>query len=501
MSAPFLAASAADTTHDTGGIGGHPRGLTTLFFTEMWERFSYYGMRALLTLFMTTAAVNGGLGFDTKHAAAIYGTYTMSVYLLCILGGYLADHFIGSRRAVLWGGCVIAAGHYTMAIHSTATFFLGLCLVAIGTGLLKPNISTMVGGLYRPDDERRDAGFSIFYMGINLGAFLSSIVCGSLAQDQWFKDVLTRFGLDPLGCWHWAFGAAGVGMTLGLVTYVRRAATLSHVGASPLPSPEGRPWGKLALVALGSLALIGAMMLADRYKAVVIALFAIQIGAVLFFALRKSEESRRIAAILVFFIAAQIFWSIFEQAGSSMTLFADRLTDNRVLGWEFPSAWWQSVNAAWVILLAPIFAWLWIKLGPRQPSSPMKFTLGLFFVGLSFVWMVPAAKLIADGKVSPVWLLGLYFLQTTGEMLLSPVGLSTMTKLAPARLVGLVMGIWFLAAALGNKLAGVLAGEFKSEKPAELAEFFWHQALWVGVATLALLALVPWVKRLMGGVR
>ena len=290
-------------------------------------------------------------------------------------------------------------------------------------------------------------------------------------------------------------------MTLGLVTYVRRAATLSHVGASPAPSPEGRPWGKLALVALGSLALIGAMMLADRYKAVVIGLFAIQVGAVLFFALRKSGESRRIAAILVFFIAAQIFWSIFEQAGSSMTLFADRLTDNRVFGWEFPSAWWQSVNAAWVILLAPVFAWLWIKLGPRQPSSPMKFTLGLLFVGLSFVWMVPAAKLIADGKVSPVWLLGLYFLQTVGEMLLSPVGLSTMTKLAPARLVGLVMGIWFLAAALGNKLAGVLAGEFKSEKPAELAGFFWHQALWVGVATLLLFALVPWVKRLMGGVR
>jgi POT family proton-dependent oligopeptide transporter len=486
---------------DTGGLLGHPRGLTTLFFTEMWERFSYYGMRALLVLFMTTGIANGGLGFSDKTSAAVYGTYTMSVYLLCILGGFIADNFIGSRKAVLWGGAIIASGHYSMAIHATPTFFVGLGLVAIGTGLLKPNISTMVGSLYTPTDERRDAGFSIFYMGINIGALTASIVCGFLAQHVWFKEFLSRLGLDPLQSWHWAFGAAGVGMTFGLVTYLLRRNTLAQVGHAPALQTEGRPWGKLAWVAVGSLALIGMMILSDEHRWIVGAMFALQIALVLFFAFRKSDESRRIAAILLFFIAAQIFWAIFEQAGSSMSLFADRLTNNQVLGLNFPSSWWQSVNSAWVIVLALPFAWIWTKLGHRQPSSPLKFTLGLLFVALSFVWMVPAARLTAEGRVSPVWLLGLYFLQTTGEMFLSPVGLSTMTKLAPARLLGLVMGIWFLAAALGNKLAGVLAGDFKSDDPAGLVTFFWHQALWVGGATLVLFLLVPWLRRLMGGVR
>jgi POT family proton-dependent oligopeptide transporter len=229
-------------------------------------------------------------------------------------------------------------------------------------------------------------------------------------------------------------------------------------------------------------------------------LYPTQNEAVLFFAFRRTEESRRMAAILVFFIAAQVFWAIFEQAGSSISLFADRLTNNRIFGWEFPSAWWQSVNAAWVIILAPIFAVIWTKLGPRQPSSPVKFTLGLLFVALSFVWMIPAARLTAEGKVSLIWLLGLFFLQTVGEICLSPVGLSTMTKLAPQRLLGFVMGIWFLAAALGNKLAGVLAGSFTSTNAGELAGFFTTQAMWVAGATLALFCLVPWVKKLMGGV-
>jgi POT family proton-dependent oligopeptide transporter len=487
---------------DIGGIGGHPRGLTTLFFTEMWERFSYYGMRALLMLFMVKTAAEGGLGFDTKHAATIYGTYTMSVYLLTILGGFIADNFIGARKAVLWGGAIIACGHFSMALNSTATFFAGLVLVALGTGLLKPNISTMVGSLYHPSDARRDAGFSIFYMGINVGAFLAPLVTGYFAQSASWKSQLAQWGLNPAHSWHWGFGAAGVGMTIGLVVYVLQRDRLAHVGNVPLPETDGsRPWGKLGLVALGSFALIAAMRASDEHPAIVYAIFGLQIAAVLFFASRPDPDSQRLAAILVFFIAAEIFWAIFEQAGSTVSLFADRLTRNEIFGWEFPSSWWQSANPVWVILLAPVFAFLWIRLGDRQPSSPVKFALGLFFVGLSFVLMVPAAKLTADGKIGPAWLLGLFFLQTVGEMLLSPVGLSTMTKLAPQRLVGLVMGIWFLAAALGNKLAGVLAGEFKSDNATELATFFWHQALWVGVATAVLLALVPWVKRLMGGVR
>ena len=502
MSAPFPAASPADTTHDTGGIGGHPRGLTTLFFTEMWERFSYYGMRALLMLFMVKTAAEGGLGFDTKKAAAIYGTYTMSVYLLSILGGFIADNFIGARRAVLVGGIIIASGHFTMAVGSIPTFYAGLVLIALGTGLLKPNISTMVGSLYSPTDERRDAGFSIFYMGINIGAFISPLVTGYLAQSEGWKSRLTAWGIDPAHSWHWGFGAAGVGMTLGLIVYLIKRETLAHVGAAPAPEADGsRPWGKLGLVALGSAALIAAMKLSDTYPAIVYALFAIQIIAILFFAFRPDVDSKRMAAILVFFFAAEIFWAIFEQTGSSISLFADKLTDNTAFGHEFPSSWWQSVNSIWVILLAPVFAWLWITMGPKQPSSPVKFALGLLFVALSFVLMAPAAKLTAAGKVGPLWLVGLFFLQTVGEMLLSPVGLSTMTKLAPQRLVGLVMGIWFLAAALGNKLAGVLAGEFKSDNAEQLATFFWHQALWVGGATAVLFALVPWVKRLMGGVR
>jgi len=489
------------TAFETGGLLGHPRGLSTLFFTEMWERFSYYGMRALLVLFMTTAATSGGLGFTDKASTNIYGTYTMSVYLLSILGGFIADNFIGSRRAVLWGGTIIACGHYSMAIHSTSTFFFGLFLVAIGTGLLKPNISTMVGSLYSPTDERRDAGFSIFYMGINLGALTSSFVCGWLAQSDTYKNILKSWGLDPLQSWHWAFGAAGVGMTLGLVTYLLRRNTLAQVGNAPAVPVEGRPWGKLILVALTSYALIKLMWLGDEHRWIIVLLFVVEIAAVPAFAFRKNKDSQRIAAILLFFIAAQIFFAIFEQAGSSMSLFADRLTDNRMFGIGFPSAFWQSVNAAWVIVLALPFAFLWTKLGHRQPSSPFKFTLGLFFVAISFVWMIPAARLTANGIVSPVWLLGLYFLQTVGEMFLSPVGLSTMTKLAPPRLLGLVMGIWFLAAALGNKLAGVLAGDFKSDDPTSLVTFFWHQALWVGGATLALFLLVPWLRKLMGGVR
>ncbi|MDB6114354.1 MAG: Amino acid/peptide transporter [Lacunisphaera sp.] len=487
---------------DTGGLGGHPRGLTTLFFTEMWERFSFYGMRAILIYFMTKTAVEGGLGFADKKAAAIYGTYTMSGYLLCILGGFIADNFIGARRAVLIGGIIIASGHFAMAFDSQPTFFCGLALVAMGTGLLKPNISSMVGSLYRPDDERRDAGFSIFYMGINLGAFISPLITGYLAQSDSWKSCLVRLGLNPAHCWHWGFAAAGVGMTLGLIMYVFQQGRLAHVGQAPAPTADGsRPWGKLGLVAFSSLALVIAMKFSDDYPIIVKFLFAFQVAAILYFAFQPNTESKRIAAILVFFFAAEIFWAIFEQTGSSISLFADRLTRNEVFGYTFPSSWWQSINSVWVILLAPVFAFLWVKLGSRQPSSPMKFVLGLLFVALSFVLMVPAGRLTGEGKVGPMWLVGLFFLQTVGEMLLSPVGLSTMTKLAPQRLVGLVMGIWFLAAALGNKLAGVLAGEFKSDNAGELATFFWHQALAVGACTLVLFALVPWVRKLMGGVR
>jgi len=482
------------------GFAGQPRGLSTLFFTELWERFSYYGMRALLALFIVAPAAAGGLGLSTVEAARIYGNYTMAVYMLSIPGGFIADHYLGARRSVLIGGAIIACGHYTLAIHSLTAFYVGLALVALGTGLFKPNISAMVGGLYRAGDARRDAGFSIFYMGINIGALAAPLVTGFLAQSSLFKEWLTAWGLDPTQSWHWGFGAAGVGMTLGLIVYVLQGKRLAHVGRAPSIPATG--WGMILLVIIGTAAVMGVTMLSDRagFEALRALYILVPIAAIVWFATRGDLDSKRIAAVFVFFIAAMIFWAIFEQAGITIVLFADQLTRTQILGWTFPSAWVQSLNPLFVILLVPLFAAAWTRLGPNQPSSPMKFVLGLLFLGLSFLLMVPAALLTAEGRVSPLWLIGLFLLQTIGELFLSPVGLSTMTKLAPMKFVGLMLGVWFLAAAWGNKLAGVLGSGFTASDAEGLSTFFLQQALLVGIATLLLLALVPWVRKLMGGV-
>jgi POT family proton-dependent oligopeptide transporter len=459
-------------------------------------------MRALLTLFMVAPAAAGGLAYDNRKAGIIYGTYTMCVYMLCIPGGFIADNFLGGRRSVLFGGIIIALGHFTLALPSEKTFFGGLVLIALGTGLLKPNISSMVGSLYQPGDPRRDAGFSIFYMGINLGAFSAPLITGWLAQSGEFKRLLAGWGLDPVHSWHWGFAAAGVGMTFGLVVYLATGRRLAHVGQPP--AAGARPWHLLGLVLLGAAGVLAVVLLSDlneKFAWIRYGYIVVPVLAILWFGFQASLDAKRIAAVLVFSLAAVVFWAIFEQAGSTISLFGDQLTRTEVLGYRFPSAWFQSVNSVFVILLAPLFAWLWVRLGDNQPSAPIKFTLGLGFLGLSFLLMAPAARLTIEGKVSPLWIVGLFFLQTVGELLLSPVGLSTMTKLAPPKLLGLIMGIWFLAAALGNKLAGVLAGEFTSTDGNALAAFFLKQALWVGVATVAFLACVPWVKKLMGGVK
>ena len=429
---------------------GHPRGLATCFFTEMWERFSYYGMRALLILYMVGSTQQPGLGFGEKHAASIYGLYTMMVYLMGVPGGYVADRFLGHYRAVLIGGIIIACGHFSMAVPGLPFFYTGLCLIVIGTGLLKPNVSTIVGTLYRRDDERRDAGFSIFYMGINLGAFISPLVCG------WLGQTIN---------WHIGFGAAGVGMTLGLVQYVAGRKYLVPVSDSKTP----------------------------------------QTKAIETVAETKEPFSHgdwlRIGAICILSFFGLMFWAGFEQAGSSLNLFADRATQLSVAGHSYPSSWFQSVEPLFVIIFSPIFAWLWITLGRKrkEPSSPVKFTLGLVFLSLSFLLIVPAAHLFERGgqRVSPMWLIGLYFLQMTGELCLSPVGLSLTTKLSPPRVVGLMMGVWFLATALGNYVAGWVAG-FLENRP--FSDVFQTAFISIAIAAVILLALLRPIRRMMGDV-
>ena len=480
---------------------GHPQPLFTLFFAELWERFSYYGMRALLILFMTLPVAQAGLGYPSAKASLIYGTYTMSVYMMSIFGGTIADNVLGSRLAVLCGGIIIAAGHFSMAFPSETTFFLGLLLVVLGTGLLKPNISEMVGQLYAPGDSRRDAGFSIFYMGINIGAMTAPLITGFLAQHSAFKAMLASWGLDPTHSWHWGFAAAGVGMTLGLIVFVTFGRGLKQVGPPPPRSPGA--WKKCAAVFGGTLLLWGFAWLTDRpgFTWMRSIFIVVPIALMLWFGYSKDPETRRLGSIFYFFIGAFIFWALFEQAGTSLNLFADRFTQTHIGGVEVPSSWYQSANPFFVILLAPLFAMLWTKLGDRQPSSPMKFALGLFLLACAFSVMVPAARLATAGRVSPLWLFGLYFLQTAGEMCLSPVGLSTFTKLSPTRLVGAMMGIWFLGAALGNKFAGVLATAFGEGDASNLDRFFGQQSGAVFLIAIVFLALAPWVRRRMGSVK
>jgi len=481
---------------------GHPGGLSTLFFTEMWERFSYYGMRAILMLYMTKALAEGGLAFDEEYAGLIYATYVSSVWYLPLIGGWLADRVLGARRAVLIGGIIIACGHYSMAINSLPTFFAGLILIACGTGLLKPNISAMVGQLYSEEDKRRDAGFSIFYMGINLGAFLSPLVVGFLAQKESFRHFLTSMGFDPNSAWHWGFAAAGVGMTLGLIQYVLGRKKLADVGGKPEPAKvegEGVDYVTLSLAIVGGVVGAGLGYYIGGSK-----LSALFPGVVGFFAgyltgttrLLKGEELNRVLVIFILFVFSILFWMTYEQAGSSLTLFADRFTQTTLLGWEYPSSWYQSVPAIFVIIFAPIIGAVWQKLGDRQPSSPGKFTIGLFFAGIAFIVITFASTLAANGRVSVMWLILVYFLQTIGELCLSPVGLSTVTKLAPARMVGLMMGVWFLSISIGSYIAGLTARLFKGNDTAVLTRGF---GIFAGITLLAaiiLAILTPIIKRM-----
>ncbi|MCP4655887.1 MAG: peptide MFS transporter [bacterium] len=493
---------------------GHPRGLATLFFTEMWERSSYYGMRALLILFMTTSAAQGGLGFDVPKAGAIYALYTSMVYLMGLPGGWLADRFLGQRRAVFWGGVAIALGQFILVIDNQTTFFLGLVTIVVGTGLLKPSVSTMVGQLYAPDDERRDAGFSIFYMGINIGAFAAPLVCGFVGEKI---------------NWHYGFGIAGIGMTLGLIQYVAGARYLGDAGthSSRTDDPAEaaaqlrKLWLGLAIVAVAVIAVVGlqvegiihitAEALADSLGIGMLVLTVVFFGWLLLGRGWTPVERKRLVVIFVLFLASCFFWGAYEQAGSSLNMFARDYTDRIVAGFESPASWFQSMSALFVVIQAPIFAWLWVSMRKRQPSSPAKFAIGLILVALGFVVMTVASSLSAGGaKVGPQWLIVTYLLHVAGEMCVSPVGLSATTKLAPARVAGMMMGVWFFATAVGNYLGGRVAGLYPAPVPPDAGALqpegisLWLLFGAVAAVTLfgglVLAILVKPIRRLMGGV-
>jgi len=442
-----MAVASVDRHPHDHAFFGHPRGLSTLFFTEMWERFSYYGMRAFLILYMTAPASAGGLGFADADAASIYGTYTGSVWGAAILGGIVADQVLGQYRSVLVGGIVIALGHFALAFKALPFFYAGLTLIVVGTGLLKPNVSTLVGSLYAAGDARRDAGFSIFYMGINLGALFGPIVAGYLAQR-----------VD----WHIGFASAGVGMTLGLIQYV--------IGRRHLPAGTPRKTAAAPSAASSS-------------------------GGF------TSAEWKRMGAIVIFFLVAILFWGAYEQAGSTLNLFADRYTRAELFGISFPSSWFQSVQPVFVITLAPVFAWMWVRLGRHEPSVPAKLALGVLFMGLAFLILVPAgsaAQSAAGVRVSPWWLIVSYGISELGELCLYPVGLSAVTKLSPPRIVGLMMGVWLLSNAFGNKLAGWAAGFFGTMP---LQQLFSQVAVILLVTSAIVFALVKPIRRLMEGVK
>jgi POT family proton-dependent oligopeptide transporter len=475
----------------------------------MWERFSFYGMRAILVLYMVAAPAQGGLGYDTPRATAIYGTYSMAAFLLSLPGGIIADQLLGTRLAVLIGGVIIACGHFTMAAHSVPTFYAGLVLVACGTGLLKPNVSALVGGLYQQDDDRRDSGFSIFYMGINIGAFLAPLVCGYLAEADAFKSLLRALGLNPLYSWHYGFGAAGVGMLLGLLVFWLQRDRLAHVGdrrsAKSAPPTQSRQRSSLQTaiyLALAAVTVIGTLLAGSNWQAVlpfILALDALVIVVLLGFQEQLSvAEWKRLGAMGIYFLVTIAFWSAYEQKGSSLSLFAKDLVHRQIGSFEVPAAWFQSLTALYVILLAPIFAGMWMRLGHRQPSSLAKLALAPLMIGIGYAaFAVVCSSLPAGGKISALWLAGLFLFEVFGELCLSPIGLNLVTRLAPAKLVGLMMGLWFFGGSFGYKLAGYFAGFYIPQSSRLVLIYGGIAAGLLAVAALLFL-LLPAMRRLVG---
>ncbi len=427
---------------------GHPRGLYVLFMTEMWERFSFYGIKAILLLYMVAKVSEGGLGWETSKAGPIFGLFAGSAYLLGLPGGWVADRFLGARNSVYVGGLGIIIGNVLLALGSEPLLYAGLTMIALGTGLLKTNVSTIVGALYSQQDPRRDAGFSIFYMGINTGALLSPIVVSYLAL--WFG-------------WRIGFWASAVAMLLGLLQYWISSGQLGDAGTKIKRTKE------------------------ETANAAPVAAFT-------------REEWLRLGAIGVFFVFSATFWAAFEQSSTTLNLFASDMSRQSLFGVEIPPTLLQSANSIFLIIFAPIISALWLNLGTRQPSSPIKFAMGLAGASAGFFVAAYAASLTTGGRVSLGWLLGVYFCHTIGELCLSPVGLSITTKLAPARVVGLMMGIWFASIAAGNYIAGFIAGNFKADATTLVPLFGWVAVVTLA-ASLILLLLNPFVKKLMGEVK
>ncbi len=480
-------------------ILGHPRGLFVLFFAEMWERFSYYGMRALLIFYLVQHWM-----FSDSEGSVIYGAYTALVYIAPVIGGYLADRYLGQRKAVVFGAVLLTFGHFLMAFEGDGgqgafelnIFWLALAFIIVGSGFLKANISVMVGQLYPRTDVRRDPAYTIFYMGINLGAALGSLIAGYLGM---------TYG------WAWGFGAAGVGMLLGLVVFVLGKPLLMGRGESKVPARLrervlGIPFEWL-LYGSGFLA-VGVVWFLIQYQALVGGLLmgtgALLIGYVMYTAVFKLErEARnRIFAALILIVGSILFWALFEQAGASLNLFTDRSVDRQIFGWAVPAAMFQSLNSIYIILLAPLFAMLWLWLGRRgwEPSTPLKFALAVIQVGLGFLVLVWGANSVGPGEMTPViFIFLIYLIHTTGELCLSPVGLSAMNRLAPAHMASLIMGTWFFASATGNFAAGMISAATGGEGagPGRVLEVYSNVG-WLAVGVgVVMIVVSPLIRRLM----
>lgn len=501
----------------------HPKALFVLFMAEMWERFSYYGMRALLTLYMTKVLfAELGQSAAKVEALGIYGSYTAMVYLFPVLGGIVADRYLGFRKTIVWGGLLMTLGHFTLALQGIETlegnmpfFFAALALIIVGNGFFKPNISSFLGTFYKPDDERKDGGFSIFYMGINIGALLATLTCGYVGEEI---------------NWHYGFGLAGIGMMLGLVVFSIYMKTSHFKGKGLMPKATKNGELKLlgmkpniAVYLLSLLAVPVCALMFDLNDFVSTLLIVISLGVVAFlvvlaFRAETRVKTQRLLVVVVLFFFHTVFWALFEQAGGSLTIFTDQNIDRSVLGSEIPASIFQSLNPLFIILLAPVFSWIWIKLSKKkaEPSTPMKFFYGLLQLAIGFGVIVIGAQFFASeaGLVPFVFLIVMYFFHTTGELSLSPIGLSMVTKLSPGKIVAFVMGAWFLSIALANKMAGLIGTLTTGDEtpsdgvpppPQETISIYSSTYLtWgvlvVGAAALILLFLVPTLKKWMNGI-